>query len=125
MSTRKPRKLARAVLATLTLLAACSAPIVVDPNEPPTTVIVHLFNKDTGVLGEPIHVLAPEEGLPCCRIEPGDSRQVSLSMQHNALFQFLAVRSGTEQGRITCQWKGGSSPNVAWDGSKLTCTGWF
>ena len=63
MSTRKPRKLARAVLATLTLLAAC-VDSSVDPNEPPTTVIVHLFNNDTGVLGEPIHVLAPEEGLP-------------------------------------------------------------
>ena len=124
MSTRKPRKLARAVLATLTLIAACSAPRTVDPNEPPTTVVVHLFNNDTDVLGDAIHILAPQEGLPCCRIEQGDNRQVAISMQHNALFQFLAVRNGTEQGRITCQWKGGSAPNVAWDGSKLKCTAW-
>ena len=124
MSTRKPRKLARAVLATLTLMAACSGPRAVDPNEPPTNVVVHIFNNDTSVLGEAIHVLAPQEGLPCCRIEPGDSRQVPLSVQHNALFQFLAVRNGAEQGRITCQWTGGSSPRVAWEGSKLSCTAW-
>ena len=124
MSTRKPRKLARMVLATLTLMAACSAPNAVDPNEPPTNIVVHIFNNDTGVLGEAIHVLAPQEGLPCCRIEPGDIRLIPLSVQHNALLQFLAVRNGTEQGRITCQWKGGSAPNVAWDGSKLSCTAW-
>ena len=106
------------------VLASCGAPRAVDPNEPPTNVVVHIFNDDTGVLGEAIHVLAPGEGLPGCRVEPGDIRQVPLSVQTYALFQFPAVRNGTEQGRITCQWKGGAAPNVAWDGSALKCTAW-
>jgi hypothetical protein len=126
MSTRQPRHLvsACAVLATLALMAACSAPRTVDPNEPPTNVVVRIFNADPDILPEAIHVLAPQEGLPCCRIDPGDNRQVAISMQHNALFQFLAVRNSTEQGRITCQWKGGTAPRVTWNGSALACTAW-
>lgn len=50
----------------------------------------------------PVHLFGPGEDFPCCRLESGANRQITLVLRENEQANFSAGRNGDVIDTITC-----------------------
>jgi hypothetical protein len=92
---------------------------------------VGLINGDA-LIGNPIHLFAPGETFPCCRVNQLETRNVTLTVKSGQKVTFQAGRSGTVLKSVQCTVNGAAGKIVRWtptsagsDNGSLTChTGW-
>jgi hypothetical protein len=105
-----------------------------DPNAVTVQLPVTYKNLDTPFVGPNIHLFGPNETFsPSNRLEPGQSRSVTIPMRRNEEALITAGRNGTVITTKKCKCTSacpatGTTPvgsaQVEWNGSAISCVAW-
>ena len=89
------------------------------------TAVVDLLNERS----DPIHIFAPGEDFPCCRVDPQSIRNVTMTLKPGSSYTFRAGRLGAELARVSCTVPrtatGSERYAIFWEGDRVSCPlGW-
>jgi hypothetical protein len=106
---------------------ACSSSLDLGPPsdpDPPRVVLITLTNLDD----VPVSLLMlPDDTLPCCMLDPGQTRNVEKGVAGGGSIEFAAAQNEAIVARITCVAEEAFNTRratVAWGEGHLSCLEW-